>query len=195
MNLVILAGGKSSRFGKDKALVKFEGVPIIERILSALGMLFRKHIIVTNHPNNYAKLGCLVAADIYKNIGPLGGLHAGLTYSNEALNFIVACDMPLIKPELAAYLIAITGYNAVVPVVKGFPEPLLAVYSRQCLAAMEEMIGVGQYKISSLYEKIDIKFVPEEELKKADPELKSFCNINHLMELKRHERTSKNNQV
>ncbi|MBI5699276.1 molybdenum cofactor guanylyltransferase [Candidatus Saganbacteria bacterium] len=188
MNLIILAGGKSSRLGKDKAFVKFEGVPIIERILSVLGTLFGKCLIVTNTPEKYADLGCRVVTDVYQGVGPLGGLHAGLTASDSERNLVTACDMPLINQELVKYLINVKGQDAVVPVVKGFPEPLLAVYSKKCLPAIDKMIRGGQYKISRLYDKVATKFIDEKELREIDPELLSFCNINTLNALKTHEK-------
>lgn len=188
MNLIILAGGKSSRLGNDKAFVKFEGVPIIERILSVLGTLFRKCIIVANTPEKFADLGCRLVADVYREVGPLGGLQAGLTASDSELNLVTACDMPLIKPEVVKYLISIKGEDAVVPVIGGFPEPLLAVYSTRCLPVIEKMIRNGQYKISRLYDKVATKFIDEKELREIDPELLSFCNINTLDALKTHEK-------
>jgi molybdopterin-guanine dinucleotide biosynthesis protein A len=187
MNLIILAGGKSSRFGKDKAFTEFKGVPIVVRILRALGPLFDGTIVVTNHPAGYASFNCRIVPDQYKNIGPLGGLHAGLVASDSEHNFVVACDMPLIAPDLVKHLIGINGYDAVVPAINGFPEPLLALYSKVCLTALEEMIRENSYKISRLYDKVNTKFVPENELRNYDRDLLSFSNINTLPTLKKHE--------
>jgi len=187
VNLIVLAGGKSSRFGKDKAFVKFEGVPIVERILTTLGPLFDRTIIVTNHPLKYARFKCRIVSDQHKNIGPLGGLHAGLAASDSELNFTVACDMPRIAPDLVKYLICFNGYDAVVPAVNGFPEPLLALYSKACLPAIEEMIKEKDHKISRLYDRVKTKFVPENELRGHDRDLLSFSNINTLPTLKKHE--------
>lgn len=195
MNGIILAGGRSSRIGTDKAFIKFAGVPIIERTLSLFKSLFVKCLIVTNKPNNYSYLNCPLVSDHYNNIGPLGGLHAGLFTSDSHLNFVVACDMPLIKPEVVKYITGIQGYDAVVPLINGFPEPLLAVYSRRCLPAIEKMIAEKEYKISRLYDRVKTKFLPEEEIGKLDPELESFSNLNTLKALEKHERKNKNNQV
>lgn len=188
MNLIILAGGKSSRFGRNKAFIEFKGVPIIERILLALGPLFSERIIVSNQPTKYARFNCKLVFDQHKNIGPLGGLHAGLSASDVGRNFVVACDMPLIAPNLVKYLIGITGYDAVVPVINGFPEPLLALYSKVCFTAIEEIIKEKIYKISRLYNRINTRFIPESELKKYDYDLLSFSNINTLSALKKYEK-------
>lgn len=185
MNLIVLAGGKSSRFGKDKAFIKFKGVPIIERVISTLEPLFDGVIVVTNHPRKYAKLGCQVVSDIYKNSGPLGGIHAGLSASDSMKNFVVACDMPLINPKLVKYLTGIKGYEAVVPKVRGFPEPLLAVYSKRCLPAIERMLQKKELKISRLYDRVKTKFVGESRIREFDPDLRSFSNINSLGEFRR----------
>ncbi len=150
--------------------------------------LFVRSVIVTNHPEKYARLGRPTAADKHKNIGPLGGIHAGLLASNSKYNFVVACDMPRIESALVKHLIGFKGYDAVVPVVRGFPEPLLALYSKACTAAIEEMIREKDYKISRLYDKVRTRFVPEAELKRYDPALASFSNINTLRTLKKHER-------
>ncbi len=190
MNGIILAGGRSSRIGTDKAFIKFAGVPIIERTLSLFKSLFVKCLIVTNKPDNYSYLNCPLVSDHYNNIGPLGGLHAGLFASDSHLNFVAACDMPLIDRELIKYLAGFTNYDAVVPVVNGFPEPLLAVYSKKCLAAIEEMIKNRAYKISALYGRVATKFIEEKALREIDPGLNSFSNINTVNELLKHERQS-----
>lgn len=143
---------------------------------------------MSNLPDRYIYLKCSIVSDQYKNIGPLGGLHAGLKASDSKLNLVTACDMPKIEPALIKHLTSYYGYDAVVPKVRGFPEPLLALYSKTCLAAVEIMITEKDYRISHLYPKVKTKYISESELKKHDPLLLSFNNINTLKALKEHER-------
>src|SRR3989338_7645546 len=94
---VILAGGKSTRFGENKAFALFDGVSFIERALETMKQVFKEVIIVTNPPNVYSGWGGSVVKDTIPYQGPLGGLMSALTYSISPYVFIAACDMPLLS--------------------------------------------------------------------------------------------------
>jgi molybdopterin-guanine dinucleotide biosynthesis protein A len=188
MNLIILAGGKASRYGSDKAFAEFQGTPIVQIIFEKIGPLFSKVIISTNSPQKYKLFNAKIVSDEKKEIGPLGGIYSGLKGSDAERNFVVGCDMPLIKREVVEYLIGQDDSDAIVPVRNGFPEPLLAVYSRACLPAIKEMIVKKEYKISRLFQRVKTRFIMEEEIKKIDAEMATFTNINTLAAQKEHER-------
>src|ERR1035437_7677768 len=95
LNGYILAGGKSSRMGTDKGLLVFNKKTIIQHVIAQLKPVVKEVIIVSNN-RDYEKFGVKVIADIIKNIGPAGGIHAALSHSNTNHNFIVSCDMPFI---------------------------------------------------------------------------------------------------
>lgn len=163
---IILAGGKSSRFKENKALVKIASQRLIDRILSVLNSVFPKIILVTNTPEQYKTLGVQMVMDIIPGKGPLSGIHAGLITSPFDLNFITACDMPFIDGYAVRYLVEQTGVcdDAVVPVVKGYPEPLVAVYRRTCIKPIEDSLINNKHQVKSFYPYIKLKYIPEKEL-------------------------------
>ena len=107
MTAVILAGGKSSRFGRDKSLLTVDGRLLLERSLDNWGSLFAEVIIVSESGGKFSFLKDVKeTADIYRGRGPLGGVHAGLKLSSSPWSFVAACDMPHIDKELIAHLCA-----------------------------------------------------------------------------------------
>ncbi|MFH1618002.1 MAG: molybdenum cofactor guanylyltransferase, partial [Candidatus Margulisiibacteriota bacterium] len=122
-------------------------------------------------------------ADAIRDIGPLGGIYSGLLASDQERNLVVACDMPSVKAELVQYLCSFNEGQAIVAKTNGLPQPLLGVYNRNCLSSIKEHIYRKDYKLSSLLQDIDTRYVEEDELKKIDPGLVSFRNINTKEEM------------
>lgn len=111
---IIVAGGRSSRMGQDKALLQLGGVTVLERIAAVLGQVTKRVIAVTRDPEQYRGLGLETTTDLYPGLGPLSGIHAGLSASNTEWGIVVACDMPLVQPEiLRALLSHVTNEAAV----------------------------------------------------------------------------------
>ena len=100
MNAIILAGGKNSRIAVKKAFIKINSNTIIENTIQLFKSEFNRVIIVANKIEDYLHFGVEVISDTYKNIGPLGGIHAGLNASDTYYNFFVACDMPFINKKI-----------------------------------------------------------------------------------------------
>jgi molybdenum cofactor guanylyltransferase len=176
---IILAGGKSSRFGRDKALEPIDGKPLIQRIKEEFGTLFQEVIVVANQPEKYEFLGVEIHRDIIPGLGPIGGLYTGLTVIGCEWSFFAACDMPFINKRLVRALADLRpGYDVVAPRVDWKIEPLHAFYNRRCLAPLQEIIESGQRQIIPLFKQVRVRFVEEEELRAIDPELTSFFNIN-----------------
>ncbi|MBU0687091.1 MAG: molybdenum cofactor guanylyltransferase MobA [Candidatus Margulisbacteria bacterium] len=187
VNAVILAGGESRRFGTDKAFAKVRGSTIIESLLFLLSPLFPKIIVVTNHPDKYKDFPVEVVTDKIKGRGPLVGIYSGLSASDTDRNFIVACDMPLLNPRLIQYIASIPSGKVVVPRINGRLEPLHAVYAKGCIPAIENQIAAGDLKIQNFFSRVDAHYVEEDEVKRFDPTLSSFLNINLQKDLKRIE--------
>lgn len=141
MTGIILAGGKNSRMGTNKAFLKLDGILLIERIKAVLNELFPEIIIVTNDPLSYTRLfSAVIVTDIYKNKGALGGIYAGLFFASENHAFITACDMPFINKDLIAHLAGLAAnYDIVVPQGADGMQPLHAVYSKNCLAPIKRI--------------------------------------------------------
>jgi molybdopterin-guanine dinucleotide biosynthesis protein A len=183
---VVLAGGRSRRYGKNKALVKVEGVPLIERALHAMGSIFDHVIIITNTPDAYAYLNIPMFPDIIKGLGPLGGIYTGLKAIPDPAGFFVACDMPFLNTDLIRHLAAIRDdFDVVVPRISGWIEALHGLYAKRCGGSIERLIHSGTYQIFQFFSAVSVRFVDEDEVRRFDADLKSFLNINTPDELRR----------
>ena len=183
---VILAGGKSSRFGSNKALALHQGDSLIQGISRKLAGLFPETLLITNTPEEYRFLGWPMAGDIFPDSGPLAGIHAALRTVPQPRIFACGCDMPLLNPELIRFLCELDGdHDIVLPWLDEGPEPLYAVYSKTGLPVIEEQLAKKQYKIGMLYEKLRIRKVTPEEILRIVPDLSTFQNINHQHDLAR----------
>lgn len=180
---VILAGGKSSRIGQNKALLKVGENRMLEEAVKILSGEFDE-ILISANDDSYKDLNRRVIHDIHKNLGPLGGVHATLQQSRHHTNFFTACDMPFMDVRLAVYLISLVeGYDAVVPKIGEYYQPLFAVYTKNCLPAVENLIHNGRRKLSAFYDNVKVKFVNLEELRKfGNPDV-MFFNINTPLDI------------
>ena len=182
---VILAGGSSRRMGQNKALMRLGTATIIEHVIRRMRAITADVLLITNPPPLYAHLGLPMQADIVPNMGTLGGIYTGLTYAANPSVLCVACDMPLLQPQLLSYLTSILGeYDAVVPYVeeKGASAPtfqtLSAVYSKRCLPVINQMLAEGELRVHALYDRIAVRRVEPQEWQPFDPQGLSFLNIN-----------------
>jgi len=123
--------------------------------------------------------------DEYANVGPLAGLCAGLTQATTSWVFAVATDMPFVQPALIEYLAQQrTGFQAVVPVVHGHPQPLAAFYSASCLEAIQGLLsGPGKHSLRAALEQLNVRYVDESELLATDPGLRSFFDLDTPQDL------------
>jgi molybdenum cofactor guanylyltransferase len=184
---IILAGGKNLRLGRNKALEKIGGVPVIERVVNRLTPVVSQLIIVTADGKNHlvpiptAKF----VADIYPGKGPLGGIYSGLSRANTDFSIAVACDMPFLNTRLLQHMVELApGYDAVVPILrKSFFEPLHSIYSRNCLTIIKKHIESGQLSIRAFLAEVKVRYIEEDECRKYDPELLSFFNVNRQSDL------------
>ncbi|MDD2736913.1 MAG: molybdenum cofactor guanylyltransferase [Desulfuromonadaceae bacterium] len=177
---VILAGGGSSRMGSNKSLLLHKGSRLIEVIYRALAELFEEVLIVTNTPELYRFLPCRKVPDIYSGQGVMAGIHAGLSRSSEAAVFVVACDMPHLSGALIRHLTTLTdGVDVVMPVTVGGFEPLHAIYRKECLPVLEELLqNTENRRVVALLSRVRVRKVIPEEIAPFDPEFTSFDNIN-----------------
>jgi len=181
---VILAGGKSLRYGKNKALVEVDGTRLIERVINVMQPLFEKLIIITNTPHEYDYLQLPMHEDLIKGLGPVGGVYTGLETISSESGFFVACDMPFLQSDLIRHMVEIRGdFDAVIPKVDWKIEPLHAIYTRNCLPAIKKLIDAQGYQIIRFFDNIRVRYVKEEEIRSFDSRLKSFLNVNSPGEL------------
>jgi molybdopterin-guanine dinucleotide biosynthesis protein A len=184
---MILAGGKSSRIGIDKGLVKLDGrLTIIERIIHRLENLFDEILIVTNNRFLYEGFQAVVVEDLVESKGPLGGIFSGLSSSANDLNFVVGCDMPFINPDLVAYLVGKPqDYDVVIPEINSQLETLFARYSKRTLPFIASQLERGELRVLNILKNLQVLRIASHEIARFDPDHLSFFNINSPQDLER----------
>ena len=144
----ILAGGRSSRMGTDKALIEVEGSTLLARVASVVAQVCAS-VTVVGDPNRYGESGFPVISDRFPGLGPLGGIEAALAATSAEANLIVACDMPNIRADALEELFAAGGDIAVPRHEDHKLEPLCAVYSVRCHARVREMLESGVRSVNA----------------------------------------------
>jgi len=183
---VILAGGKSKRFGKNKAFLKVGNKILINLIVDKTRKLSDELIIVTNTPEKFYYLNVKLTKDIIKNKGPLGGIYTGLYIAKNKSILVIACDMPFLNTPLIKHIISYSQeYDVVIPKIDKFLEPIHAIYSKQCLKPIKRLLDTNNLKIIDFFSDVNVKFVKNKEIKRYDPKFLSFFNINTLSDLKK----------
>lgn len=181
----VMAGGKSSRMGTDKAFIPLLGKPMIEHVLDRVRGLGDEQIIITNAPQKYRYLGLPLYSDIHKESGPLGGLHAALARARHDHVLVVACDMPWLNAALLEHMVSLrTSADVIVPRWTKHPEPLHAVYSKACLEPITDCLRAQTLKLIAFYGRVRVRYLEREELTKFDASGRSFANINTPDDLK-----------
>lgn len=138
---IILSGGRSSRMGVNKSLLKIGSKTIIEHVVALMESLFHRVIIITNDPEEYSFLDVPLFTDIYSRMGPLAGIHSGLVNSVTKKNFILSCDIPLMTPQMIEYLVNYkTDKTITVARAEGFVQQLCGLYDKSCLKDAEKIL-------------------------------------------------------
>ena len=184
---IILAGGLSTRLGRDKSIEPIENQTLLSRIYQRLLQITNDITVVVNTEEKAKKIPVIdvnIVIDQYPNCGSLGGIFTGLNHAQQEWALVVACDMPFINIQLIEKMIKLrTNHDAVVPYLDGFPEPTHALYSKKCLPYIEKYLKKNQLQISNFFKEVNIKKLNTEIIKKHDPDLLSFFNINNEKEL------------
>lgn len=178
---VILAGGDSKRLGQPKALLDFCGHTLIKTMLEKLSTFFQEITVVTDRPDLYSDLPVSLIGDLIATRGksPLRGIHAGLRSVDLPYQFFAACDMPFLNLDLIRYMHGFAPtYDAVVPRVGSYFQPLHAFYNRSCLPLIENQLREERFKITDFYQGLNIRYIDRAEIIRFDPKQESFININ-----------------
>jgi len=187
---IILVGGQARRAnGQEKFFFTYQGKTFIERLVDSLRHVTGEIIIVARNPEQCRRFDALQGvrciADIRQGIGPVGGLHAGATAAQGDLLFVSACDMPCIETAVVSYLFdAIGDADAAIPCWNPeMLEPLHAVYRRDALLRYLE--SHESNSLRSMIQSLNTRYIPADNLRRFDPSLRTFTNINRLEELDR----------
>jgi len=180
MTGIILAGGKNSRMGINKAFLEIDGTRLIDNILAVYQKIFPEIIIVTNDPLSYTEFSdTVVVTDIYKEKGALGGIYTGLFYATYDYSFVAACDMPFLNEDFIIYLTEqIDKFDIVVPQLSDGFQPLHAIYSRNCLSHIKKLLIANKLKIAGFYKEVRLLSIPEEKIKPFNKDGRLFLNVN-----------------
>lgn len=183
---IILAGGKSSRMGKDKGLIPLAGKQLASYSIQALKSWCDPIMISSNNPL-YEEFGYDVFPDVEKGLGPLGGIYSGFKKNPGLDIFVLSCDMPLISSALIGYILKCHGdYDAVVPVFQKYPEPMCAYYSKNAYGPIQRNIKDANFKVQDVLNNMNTLYLQiDTSLEFYHPDL--FANVNNKDELLRIE--------
>lgn len=184
----ILAGGRATRMGRDKAVLELEGFPLIEWVLDRVRQA-AETVFAVGGPPRLDHLDVPTVPDRFPGANAMGGVATALACAAEragpeAWVLCVACDTPFLEPRLLLQLFAQrAGADAVVPRTAAGYEPLCALYRVRCLPAFERKIAAGNLCILDVFPAVRSREVPEAELRRTDPGLRSFLNLNRPADL------------
>ncbi len=183
---IILAGGRSTRMGRDKALLPLPDnsrVTFVEHLASMLAAQCNEVILVVRNIAQlalYEHLTISIVTDDAPDIGPLMGLYTGLQSINAPRALVTAVDMPFVQSGMITFLLSqrLEATSLLVPVVNDIPQVLFAVYPRTILPIIAERLQAGRRDPRSLLDVAPVQFIDEARLREIDPELRSFINVN-----------------
>jgi molybdopterin-guanine dinucleotide biosynthesis protein A len=175
----ILAGGKSTRMGTDKAFLSWETGTLLDHAMKLAGAATTE-VRIVGDAKKFARFGAVIE-DVYGDRGPLGGIHAALSATTSELNLMLAVDLPLLPPSFLHYLVnqALTsGAVVTVPQAGGGLHPLCAIYRKEFLKTAEQSLQEGKNKIDPLFAKVTTRIIAEPELARAGFSAEIFRNLN-----------------
>ena len=192
MTGVILAGGKSSRLGRSKALQVIGDKSLIQWVIDHLVTISSDIVIVTAYGEpvpHSSRTATKVVADVSPGKGPLAGLYSGLMASSGSHAIVVGCDTPFLSTRLLEYMVQIRStFDAVLPRIDNKLEPLCAVYSRSCLGSIRALLERNELSVLKVFDMVKVRYVEEDEINMFDPDRLSFFNINSQDDLERARR-------
>ncbi|MDH5162874.1 molybdenum cofactor guanylyltransferase [Heyndrickxia oleronia] len=185
MNTIILAGGKSSRMGENKALLTIGEMRVIDRLVDEYSTISHQIILITNQPEVYDDLRVTIKSDVkeFRGQGPLAGIYTGLKEATTATSLIIACDMPFASSAMGGWLEAelVQGdYDAVIPSEDGQLHPLFGAYNRRILPVVRNCLVEKKRRVTDLLSQLHMKIVEKQDAPKDLQEIwnDSFWNMN-----------------
>lgn len=174
----VVAGGLSTRMGRDKALLPWEGSTLLDHAIARLAAVCGDVRILCGSARRYEDRGRPVVVDAIPDGGPLAGIAAGLESAGDAAGLYLGVDLPLVTVALLAALAALEDADAVVPVTPGGPEPLCAVYRPGCRAAVRARLAAGERKMTSFWPDVRVRTLEGDALAAFGDPRRVFLNVN-----------------
>ncbi|MBI5022359.1 MAG: molybdenum cofactor guanylyltransferase [Ignavibacteriales bacterium] len=174
---VILAGGKSSRMGQNKAMLEFRGKPFIQHIAETLKYFFEKVIVISDDLEVYKFMNLPIYNDHYKNSGPLAGIHAAMINIRKNL-FVTSCDIPMIEKEVIHSLIKLSDDGDIITYsINGNVQPFPGIYKNSCRTELEIALNNKNLSVHNFIKNCKLKIFPFEKYFQKNSSL-TFENIN-----------------
>lgn len=185
MTAILLSGGKSKRMGRDKQMLNYNGVYLIDTIIDNLSIHFQEIIIVSNDidflENRYDdyKNNIIITSDIIKETGPCGGLYTGLISSSNEDNFLIACDMPYFNHAYVDFLISKDYKKALVYKNERYLEPFFALYKKTLIADLEKYLSSAKKSLNGFLKEISADTITKKDLDNIANIDRIFRNLNY----------------
>ena len=179
MTAAILAGGRSSRMGKDKAFLELGDRYVIEHVLSRLRSVFREVFIVTRQPDDHLRFNAAIIEDKSPKQCAISGIYTAVKNCGKKV-FITGCDMPFLNGDVIRDMCAVReDFDAIVPKNgKTGWEPLHAIYSISCLPHIEAQLEKDDLSLRALLERMKTRAYDQKNALKFEYGMMSFFNIN-----------------
>ena len=179
----VVAGGRSRRMGRDKALLGWGGATLIDHAIATLETVCAEVRVLSGLQRRYTDRGRAVVVDVAPDAGPLGGLAAALADAAPRPVLLLAVDMPFVPAPLLRHLgESLAGWDVVVPVTPPGPEPLCAAYAAACQDAVRDALAAGERKMTSFWPRVRVLERPAQELAPFGPPERMFRNLNDPFE-------------
>ena len=165
--------------GADKAFLELAGKPLIVRAVELVREIVPE-VTIVGDPRKFGAFGTVID-DVYRDRGPLGGIHAALTNSPSEWNLILAVDLPFVPVQFLKYLLTraeSSGATVTVPSIGEYFQPLCAVYRKQFLSSAEQALSEGKNKIDQLFIDVSLCAISEDDMTMNGFDLSIFRNLN-----------------
>lgn len=176
----VLTGGASRRFGSEKALLPWPGGPtLLDHAVRRLASVCADVTILSGRRSRHRDRGIAVVTDVAEGEAPLAGVLAALEATAHPFGLFLAVDLPFVPEALLRHLVGLASEgDAVVPATAQGPEPLCAVYSRACAAAMRRRVEAKDWRMTSFWSEVNVRIVAADELRRFGDPGRVFLNLN-----------------
>ncbi|HHO75655.1 MAG TPA: molybdenum cofactor guanylyltransferase [Deltaproteobacteria bacterium] len=183
MTGIVLIGGRSTRFGRDKVVAPVGDKLLIEHVIEVIEPLF-EDILLIGHKRDDLR-GFNIIEDLRPGCGPLGGIYTALSTVKTRQIFVFAADMPNLNEQFISHMISISDdHDIVIPVWSQGREPLHAIYHKRILPVVKALLDEDLFKIFNLLNRVDTSTITEEVIREFGLPEKMFANINTLHDIK-----------
>lgn len=178
-SVAILAGGQSNRMGQDKALLKLAGKPVLQYVIDAVASLTDDMFLGTNAPQRYEQFNVPMVSDMMPGKASLGGIYTAIARARHPWVFIVACDMPLLNPQIITFLAGHRNQaDVVAPRIQKQPETLHSFYHKRCLLHIKPYLEANRLKVIGFFNDVAVTYIEKVALQSVVPSLDFLTNVN-----------------